>query len=115
MRLLLAFVSFVTLCSVTSLSAKPAETFNVRIVSKSERSTCKFLGPISVRNSLGPNKLKGAFNKAMKEVLKLGGNGLYVVAKGSDWAERAQVKGEALLCEQTQPLLNHKNRHADFV
>jgi hypothetical protein len=103
MRLLLAFVSFVTLCSVTSLSAKPLETSGVRIVSESQRSTCKFLGLISVRKSLGPNKLKGAFNKAMKEVSKLGGNGLYVVVQGLDWAEGAQVTGEALLCEQTQP------------
>jgi hypothetical protein len=39
----------------------------------------------------------------MKEVSKLGGNGLYVVAQGLDWAEGGQVTGEALLCEQTQP------------
>jgi hypothetical protein len=99
--MLLAAVSFVMLCSVTSLSAKPLETSGVRIVSESQRSTCKFLGLVSVRKSLGPNKLKGALTKAMKEVSKLGGNGLYVVAQQLDWAEGAQITGEALLCEQS--------------
>ncbi len=39
----------------------------------------------------------------MNEVSKLGGNGLFVVAQNVDWAEGAQVTGEALLCELAQP------------
>lgn len=103
MKLLRTFMAVLALSSAASLSAKPLDTSGVRIVSESQRQTCKFLALISVRKNLGFNKQKGAFKKAMKEVSKLGGNGLFLVADNLDWMEGAQITGEALLCEFARP------------
>lgn len=63
-----------------------------------QKERCKSLGVLSVEQRIGPNKPGNAMNKALNEVAKRGGNGLYVVNAGTDWAEGASVTGEALRC-----------------
>jgi len=53
---------------------------------------------ISTDGRLGPNKAGNAMNKALNEVAKRGGNGLYIASSGVDWAEGASLTGEALRC-----------------
>ena len=102
MKRIICPVFAIALMSNTATNAETIDTSKVRIVTENQRSNCKYLGLVSVRKALGQNKLKGAFKKAMNEVAELGGNGLYVVAQQLDWAEGAQLTGEALLCSFEQ-------------
>lgn len=70
----------------------------VRIVTAQQKERCESLGVLSVDQRTGPNKPANAMNKALNEVLKRGGNGLYVVSTSTDWAEGASVTGEAMRC-----------------
>ena len=47
----------------------------------------------------GPNKPSNAMNKAINEVARKGGNGIFVVSSNLDWAEGASVTAEALQCK----------------
>lgn len=70
----------------------------VRILTAQQKERCESLGVLSVEQRTGPNKPGNAMNKALNEVAKRGGNGLFVVGTATDWAEGASVTGEAMRC-----------------
>lgn len=75
------------------------EAEKVRIITASEKDArCESLGVVSAEQSLGPNKLGNAMNKALNEVASRGGNGFFLVASGSVGIDGASVAGEALRC-----------------
>ncbi len=74
----------------------------VRVVSdEASRKQCQYLGLVSVRKAMGPNKAGGALKKALAKVAELGGNGLFLVNQSQTWTDGASVSGEALKCPET--------------
>lgn len=74
-----------------------AEKVQVVTANQKER-LCQSLGVVSTEQRVGPNKPSNAMNKALNEVARKGGNGIYVVSSNTDWAEGASVTAEALRC-----------------
>jgi hypothetical protein len=71
----------------------------VQMVSAVQKeSDCKSLGTFSVSQKSGPDKPTAVLVKAMNEVTKRGGNGLYVVSNSVDWEDGAAMEAEALQC-----------------
>ena len=74
-----------------------AEKVQIVTAAQKERS-CQPLGIVSTEQRVGPNKPSNAMNKALNEVARRGGNGIFVVSSNLDWAEGASVTAEALKC-----------------
>ncbi len=71
----------------------------VQVITASQKGRfCQSLGIVSTDQRTGPNKPSNAMNKALNEVARRGGNGIYVVTSSTDWAEGASVVAEALRC-----------------
>ncbi len=68
------------------------------VTSGQKEQKCQSLGIVSTEQRLGPNKPSNAMNKALNEVARKGGNGIFIVSNGLDWAEGASVTVEALKC-----------------
>jgi hypothetical protein len=72
----------------------------IQIVTPGQKERlCTSLGIFTTDQRVGPNKPGNAMNKALNEVLRRGGNGIYVVWSGIDWAEGASTTAEALKCQ----------------
>ena len=71
---------------------------HVRIVTAGEKGSCQSLGIISTEQSLGPNKQGNAMNKALNEVARRGGNGIFVVSEIAHF-DGVGFMGEALRCQ----------------
>lgn len=94
-------VSALTLLSLTGC-ATPLESGaeKVQIVTASQKERlCQSLGVVSTEQRAGPNKPSNAMNKAINEVARKGGNGIFIVSSNLDWAEGASVTAEALQCK----------------
>jgi len=71
----------------------------VQMVSAAQKeSQCKSLGTFTVSQKSGPDKPTAVLVKAMNEVTKRGGNGMYVVTSSVDWEDGAAMDAEALQC-----------------
>jgi hypothetical protein len=72
----------------------------VQIVTATQKKRlCQPLGVVSTEQRIGPNKPSNAMNKAINEIARKGGNGIYIVSNNLDWAEGASVTAEALQCK----------------
>ncbi|MCS3467922.1 hypothetical protein M2401_001647 [Pseudomonas sp. JUb42] len=72
----------------------------VQIVTATQKERlCQSLGVVSTEQRIGPNKPSNAMNKAINEVARKGGNGIFIVSSNLDWAEGASVTAEALQCK----------------
>jgi hypothetical protein len=72
----------------------------VRVVTASQKErNCESLGVVSTEQRVGSNKPSNAMNKALNEVAKKGGNGIFILSNNLDWAEGASVTAEALSCK----------------
>lgn len=80
-----------------SRAEKPASNVRV-VVDEATRKSCHYLGLVSVRQAMGPNKPGGALKKAMRKVEAMGGNGLFLVNQSQNLFDGASVSGEALFC-----------------
>ena len=89
--------SCVSQVAQTSLDSG-AEKVQVVTASQKER-LCQSLGVVSTEQRVGPNKPSNAMNKALNEVARKGGNGVFIVSSNLDWAEGASVTAEALQCK----------------
>lgn len=69
----------------------------VRLVAANEKSSCESLGIVTSEQSLGPNKQGNAMNKALNEVARRGGNGLFLVSEIAHF-DGVGFTGEALRC-----------------
>src|SRR6185295_8448468 len=66
------------------------EAERVQLVTPSQKEKqCQSLGIFNTEQRGGPDKLGSAMNKAVNEVSRRGGNGIYVVSNSLDWAEGA--------------------------
>ena len=99
MHRLPAAVVLVLVLSACATTLEPGAS-KVQVVTANQKEhICKSLGVLSVEQRVGPNKPGSAMNKALNEVLRRGGNGIYPVSNAVDWAEGASVTAEALLCK----------------
>ena len=72
----------------------------VHVVTANQKEhSCVSLGLISTEQRVGPNKPSNAMNKALNEVVRKGGNGIFFISNNVDWAEGASVIAEALKCK----------------
>jgi len=72
----------------------------VQIVTPAQKERqCTSLGIFTTDQRLGPNKPGNAMNKALNEVARRGGNGIFVVSNTMDLAEGATTTAEALKCQ----------------
>jgi hypothetical protein len=69
------------------------------VTSGQKEQKCQSLGIVSTEQRLGPNKPRNAMTKALNEVAQKGGNGIFIMSNGLDWAEGASVTAEALKCK----------------
>jgi hypothetical protein len=91
----IAAVGCVAGCATTLEST--AAKVQVITAAQKERS-CQSLGVVSTEQRVGPNKPSNAMNKALNEVVRRGGNGIFIISSNVDWAEGASVTAEALKC-----------------
>lgn len=89
--------TFFILGCATSLEAGADKVQVITAGQKEQR--CQSLGIVSTEHRIGPNKPSSAMNKALNEVARRGGNGIYILASNLDWAEGASVTAEALQCK----------------
>ena len=95
MRLFILSVFFLGGCAAT-LNENAS---SVAVVTAEQKSNCQSLGLINTQHKLGSNKPKSAMNKALNEVVRLGGDSIYIISTNLDWAEGATVSAEALKCK----------------
>lgn len=70
----------------------------VRLISAMQKEQCQSLGLVSTDQQLGLNKASNSMNKAINEVARRGGNGIYIVSSGTSGFDGAAVTAEALRC-----------------
>ena len=71
----------------------------VRLITAEQRASCESLGLVSTDQQLGPYKASNAMNKAINEVARRGGNGIFIVSSGTSGIDGAAVTAEALRCK----------------
>ena len=91
-------LSLLSLAGCATSLETGAEKVQVVTAAQKER-LCQSLGVVSTEQRVGPNKPSNAMNKALNEVARKGGNGIFVVSSNLDWAEGASVTAEALQCK----------------
>ena len=97
-REVLAMLSILCISGCATSLDSGAEKVQVVTASQKER-LCQSLGVVSTEQRVGPNKPSNAMNKALNEVARKGGNGVFIVSSNLDWAEGASVTAEALQCK----------------
>ena len=85
-RSLIAMLSVFWLAGCATPLESDAEKVQVVTAGQKER-LCQSLGVVSTEQRVGPNKPRNAMNKAINEVARKGGNGIFVVSSNLDWAE----------------------------
>ena len=93
----LAILSFLLFACATTLE-RGVEQVQMVAAGQKERQ-CKSLGTFTVEQRGGPDKPGGALTKARDEVLRRGGNGIFVISNNVDWEAGAAVNAEALQCQ----------------
>ena len=71
----------------------------VRLISAEQKDSCESLGIVSTDQQLGLNKASNSMNKAVNEVARRGGNGIYIVSTGRSGIDGQAVTAEALRCK----------------
>ena len=95
---ILRFIPIAMLAGCATTLESGAEKVQVVTSGQKER-LCQPLGIVSTEQRVGPNKPGNAMNKAINEVVRKGGNGIFIVSTSVDWAEGASVTAEALNCK----------------
>jgi hypothetical protein len=71
----------------------------VRLITADQRSACESLGIVSTDQQLGLNKASKSMNKAVNEVARRGGNGIFIITTGKSGFDGQSVTAEALRCK----------------
>lgn len=71
----------------------------VRLIAVDQRSACESLGIVSTDQQLGLNKASNSMNKAVNEVARRGGNGIFIITTGKSGFDGQSVTAEALRCK----------------
>ncbi|MEO5690119.1 MAG: hypothetical protein ABIR54_22390 [Burkholderiaceae bacterium] len=64
-----------------------------------EKCRSESLGIVSADQQLGLNKASNSMNRAVNEVARRGGNGMFIVAAGTSGFDGQSVTAEALRCK----------------
>ena len=75
------------------------EAERVRLVTADQKSACESLGIVSTDQQLGLNKASNSMNKAVNEVARRGGNGIFIITTGKSGFDGQSVTAEALRCK----------------
>ena len=97
MRLVALVLAAVLLGACASKPTPVPESVQL-VTAAQKESQCKSLGIFNVKQRGGPDKPTAVLIKAMAEVTKRGGNGMYVVSSSVDWEDGAAMDAEALQC-----------------
>lgn len=100
MRVLLPSILAAAILSISGC-ATPLDggAEKVRLVTAEEKSSCESLGIVSTDQQLGLNKASNSMNRAVNEVARRGGNGIYVISSGRSGIDGQSVTAEALRCK----------------
>lgn len=71
----------------------------VRPVSVEQKAGCESLGIVVADQQLGPYKTQNSTNKAINEVMRRGGNAIYLMANSPSGIDGVSVTAEALKCK----------------
>lgn len=71
----------------------------VRLITADQRPACESLGIVSTDQQLGLNKTSNSMNKAVNEVARRGGNGIFIISAGKSGFDGQSVTAEALHCQ----------------
>jgi hypothetical protein len=94
----LAVIAFGVAVSGCATTLNP-EAERVRLVSADQKSACESLGIVSTDQQLGLNKASNSMNKAVNEVARRGGNGIFIITTGKSGFDGQSVTAEALRCK----------------
>lgn len=95
---LLAFAT-ITIGLIGCATTLDSRAEKVRLISATQKETCESLGLVSTDQQLGLNKTSNSMNKAINEVARRGGNGIYIVSSGTNGLDDVAVTAEALRCK----------------
>ena len=93
----LAVIAFGVAVSGCATTLNP-EAERVRLVTADQKSACESLGIVSTDQQLGLNKASNSMNKAVNEVARRGGNGIFIITTGKSGFDGQSVTAEALRC-----------------
>jgi hypothetical protein len=71
----------------------------VRPVNAEQKSNCESLGIVVADQQLGPYKAQNSTNKAINEVVRRGGNAIYIMTNAPSGIDGVSVTAEALRCK----------------
>jgi len=71
----------------------------VRPVNAEQKSNCESLGIVVADQQLGPYKTQNSTNKAINEVVRRGGNAIYIMTNAPSGIDGVSVTAEALRCK----------------
>ncbi len=71
----------------------------VRPVSAEQKAQCESLGIVVADQQLGPYKTQNSTNKAINEVVRRGGNAIYIMSNAPSGIDGVSVTAEALKCK----------------
>jgi len=89
-----AFIVLVGCATELQLGAE-----RVRPVSTEQKASCESLGIVVADQQLGPNKTQNSTNKAINEVVRRGGNAIYIISNAASGIDGVSVTAEALRCK----------------
>ncbi|MBQ0714437.1 MAG: hypothetical protein KBT56_04640 [Paraperlucidibaca sp.] len=94
----LAVIAFGVAVSGCATTLNPAAE-SVRLITADQRPACESLGIVSTDQQLGLNKASNSMNKAVNEVSRRGGNGIFIISTGKSGFDGQSVTAEALRCK----------------
>lgn len=71
----------------------------VRPVTAEQKANCESLGIVVADQQLGPYKTQNSTNKAINDVVRRGGNAIYIMANTPSGIDGVSVTAEALRCK----------------
>jgi hypothetical protein len=94
---MLAMAAFV----LFACASKPVRSVDEAqmVTAGQKEKQCKSLGTFTVEQKGGPDKPGTVLTKARSEVVRRGGNGIYVISSSVDWEQGVTMQAEALQCE----------------
>lgn len=92
-----------TMCALMTLAGCAADlqpgAERVRPVNAEQKIGCESLGIVVADQQLGPYKTQNSMNKAINEVVRRGGNAIYIMANAPSGIDGVSVTAEALRCK----------------
>ena len=100
MKPLIILAATVTVISLSgcATSLEPGAE-KIRMITADQKGACDSLGLVTMDQQLGPYKASNSMNMVLNEVLRRGGNSVFLVSQGRSGFDGASVTGEALRCK----------------